>query len=151
MADLPGNFLDMLNEANSIVQADYPDAGFYEAAINRGLLGAPWQFVFSDPPAATVILKHGEGRFWTPPQHIDSPWGGDIVIPLPIDLELTDAWALCEQNGCGGDPQFITLRHPLVPGDNEPYYIFGMPATNQRCFVGVNTRQVTCEPLQPDG
>lgn len=151
MADLPTNFIDMLNEADSIVKADYPDAQFYEASLNLELLGSGWQFVFSSPPTATVFLYNREGQFGSP-EYIDKPWGGDIVIPLPISLDLSDALSLCEQNGCGGgEPGFITLRHPLVPGDNEPYYIFAFPSVGKRCFVGVNTQQVTCDPLQPDG
>jgi hypothetical protein len=150
MADMPTNFLDMLNEADSIVRADYPEAGFYEASIDLGLVGSPWQFVFSAPPTGTVFLKNFEGQFQTPPEHVDKPWGGDFVIPLPIDLDLGDAQALCDQQGCGGDVQYITLRWPLVPGDHEPYYIFGIPSQDRRCFVGVRTRQVTCDEMQSD-
>ncbi len=154
MADLPENFLDMLNEAASIVQSDYPNAGLLEATIQLELLGAPWTFVFNDPdttPNSTVFIKNFEGQFQTPPTHVDSPWGGDIIIPLPISLDLQEAQSLCQQQGCMGDISFITLRHPLAPGVTEPEYIFTMMSEGQRCFVGVNTRTVQCEPITPPG
>ncbi|HEX8054993.1 MAG TPA: hypothetical protein VF517_18570 [Thermoleophilaceae bacterium] len=151
MAELPQNFLEMLDEANSIVTADYPQAELFEASINLTLLGAPWQFVFGDPatsPASTVILKNFEGQFQTPPQYIDSPWGDDNAIPLPITLDLQEALSLCEQKGCGsGNPDYITLRWPLYPGDTEPFYIVTWVSANQRCFVGVNTQNVQCDAV----
>ena len=69
-------FLDMLNEANAIVQKSYPGAEFYEADLNLQMAGSPWQFVFNDPstkPNSTVILKNYMGKFQLPPQHVDSP------------------------------------------------------------------------------
>jgi hypothetical protein len=151
MAELPQNFLDMLNEANSIVTSDYPQAQFYEASLDLDLDGSPWQFVFNDPsttPNSTVILKNFEGQFQTPPQHIDSFWTEDRIIALPIQLDLEEAQSLCEQQGCGGNPDFITLRWALAPGVTEPHYIFAVMSENRRCFVGVNTKDVQCEPIR---
>jgi hypothetical protein len=149
MADATGSFLDMLNEANSIVQADYPGSALYEADLNLELDGSPWRFVFraGEPKGGTVILKNFEGQFQTPPQYIDEPWLEDVVIPLPISLDLATAQSLCEQQGCGGQISTITLRWPLYPGVTEPEYIFGMQDVGKRCFVGVNSQKVQCEPM----
>jgi hypothetical protein len=152
MADLPENFLGMLDEAAAIVRSDYPNAQLLEATINLELAGSPWSFVFNDPnttPNSTVFLKNFEGQFQTPPTHVDSPFGGDKVIALPIGLDLADAEALCQQQGCGGQISIITLRFPLAFGVTEPEYIFAMASEGRRCFVGVETRQVQCEPLTP--
>ena len=153
MADLPENFLGMLDEAAAIVTSDYPNAGLLEATINLELAGSPWTFVFNDPnttPNSTVFLNNFEGQFQTP-THVDSPFGGDKIIKLPIPLDLADAEALCQQQGCGGQISIITLRYPLAFQVTEPEYIFAMASEGRRCFVGVETRQVQCEPLPPPG
>jgi hypothetical protein len=152
MTDLPQDLNGMLEEALSIVRSDYPNAQLLEANLNIELAGSPWSFVFNDPnttPNSTVFLKNFEGQFQTPPTHVDSPFGGDKALTLPIPLELADAEALCQQEGCGGQISIITLRFPLAFGVTEPEYIFAMASEGQRCFVGVLTRQVQCEPLPP--
>lgn len=151
MADLPEDFNGMLEEALSIVRSDYPNAQLLEATINLGLVGSPWTFVFNDPntvPNSTVFLNNFEGQFQTP-THVNSVFGGDKAIALPIPLDLAEAEALCRQQGCGGQISIITLRYPLAFGVTEPEYIFAMEAEGNRCFVGVKTRQAQCEPLPP--
>jgi hypothetical protein len=142
-------FLDMLDEANSIVQSDYPGSELYEADLNLDLVGSPWRFVFraGGPKGGTVFLKNFEGEFQTPPQYIDEPWLEDVVIPLPLSLDLQAAQQLCEQQGCGGQISTITLRYALYPGVTEAQYIFGMQDVGKRCFVGVNTKKVQCDPM----
>ncbi|WP_417319232.1 hypothetical protein [Emcibacter sp.] len=142
-------FLDMLNEANSIVAKYYPGAEFYEADLNIELVGSPWRFVFNIPPAGshasntTAILTNYMGNFQMPPRHYDAPWLEDVVIPLPIKLDLAAAVQLAKDAGYDGNISYITLRWPLYPGVNEPSYIFNMPSMNTRVFVGVYSKKVS--------
>lgn len=153
MADLPQDFNGMLEEALAIVQSDYPNAALYEATLNVALAGSPWTFVFNDPntvPNSTVFLNNFEGQFQTP-THVDSIFGGDKKLTLPIPLDLAEAESLCQQEGCGGPISIITLRYPLAFGVTEPEYIFAIESEQRRCYVGVETRKVQCEPLPPPG
>lgn len=151
MSETTGTFLDMLNQANQIVQKSYPGAQFYEASLNIEMAGSPWRFVFNDPstsPNSTVILKNYMGQFQLPPQHVDQPWLEDRVIPLPINLDLATAEQLARQAGYSGNISAITLRWPLYPGEYEPYYIFAMPVEGGWVFVGVYDRKVSFQPFQ---
>lgn len=151
MSETYANFLAMLNEANAIVQGDYPGAQFYEAHLNIEMAGSPWRFVFNDPsttPNSTVILKNYLGQFQLPPEHIDSFWVGDRVIPLPINFDLDTAIQLARNAGYTGNITQITLRWPLYPGVYQPSYIFTMPTAGGWVFVGVYDHKVSLEPFQ---
>jgi hypothetical protein len=151
MTEAADVFLEYLTEANKLVTARYPSAQFYEADLSHaGLPGAQWRFVFNDPstaPNSTVIIKRLEQGFGEP-QHIDEPWLEDRVIQLPVKLGLEEARALCQTRGCGGQVTAITLRYPLYPGVKEPSYILTMSAAGRRCWVGVNSREVSCTPIE---
>jgi hypothetical protein len=145
-------FLRYLTEANALVLAAYPSAQFYEADnFNASAPGSQWRFVFNDPsttPNSTIIIERLEQSFGKP-RHIPDTWVGDRVIQLPISLGLAEARTLCEGAGCRGKVDEIVLRYPLYPGVSEPSYILIMPAESQRGWVGVNTRQVRCERIEP--
>lgn len=144
-----GTFLDQLNEAQAIVRRQYPQAQLYEASVNLALVGSGWRFVFNDPatvPNSTIFLKQVEGRFGTP-EHIRGIWVEDRPIELPITLDLAEAERMCQQGGCIGKISNLTLRYPLGIGVNEPYYIITMASENKRCWVGVDSRSVSCQPL----
>jgi hypothetical protein len=153
MAVGTGSFLDMLHEANAIVQHEegFTGAELLEATLNLRFDGTPWRFVFAgpEPKGGTIFLKNVEGEFQLPPEFIDEPFLEDRAIPLPLTLDLADAQSLCDTEGCGGHPAFITLRWALSPGVKEPQYIFSMGDTGKRCFVGVDTKTVQCEPIDP--
>jgi hypothetical protein len=147
-----GTFLDMLNQAATIVRAQYPAAQFYEADLNIAMTGSPWRFVFNVPSGGhgvngTVFLYNYMGRFQLPPTYVPQPWLEDVVIPLPISLDLAEALALAEKAGYTGQTTNIVLRHPLYPGVIEPSYIFTMPSRGVWVFVGVNSRKVTTQPF----
>jgi hypothetical protein len=150
MTEAADTFLGYLTEADRLVRAQYPEAQFYEADLANTAPGGQWRFVFNDPsstPNGTVIIERLERGFGEP-HHIGEPWVEDRIIPLPISLGLEEARSLCKAHGCGGEVGAITLRWPLYPGVNEPYYILAMPAENRRCWVGVNSREVRCEPIE---
>lgn len=147
---MASSFLDMLNEANAIVTADYPGATFYEANLNVEMAGSPWQFVFNDPntvPNGTVMLNNYMGNFQLPPKHYNAPWGGDRPIKLPIPMSLEEAEYLAKNAGYTGNIAVITLRWPLTAGSTEPLYIFGIPSQDVHVFVGVYSHKVTTAPI----
>lgn len=148
-----GTFLDMLNEASTIVRQDYPGAEFYESSLNIQMAGSGWRFVFNIPATGsgrtntTVFLFNVMGQFQTPPQHIDQPWLEDVIIPLPIDLDLEQAVKLAAEQKFTGNIVNYTLRWALYPGVTEPSYILAIPSQNVRVWVGVYTQKVTSSPL----
>lgn len=147
-----GTFLDMLNQAAMIVKSKYPAAQFYEADLNIARPGSPWQFVFNVPSGGngvngTAFLDNYMGRFQLPPRFVSQPWLEDVIIRLPISLDLAEAKALAEKAGYTGQITNIVLRHPLYPGVIEPSYIFKMPSRGEYVFVGVNSRKVTTQPI----
>jgi hypothetical protein len=142
-------FLAVLDEANRIVRQQYPQAQFYEASRTLTVMGNPWRFVFNDPstsPNSTVIIKWFGNEFGKP-EHVDQPWLEDRVIPLPIKLDLSEAIKLAENAGYSGTITNQTLRWPLYPGSDQPYYILAMPDHGAWVFVGVNDRKVTTHPF----
>lgn len=136
-------FLDLLNQANTIVKQTYPTAELYEADQPDPKNGN-WRFVFNVPNTAkvngTALLWYMAGKFQKV-QYIDQPWLEDRVIPLPIKLDLTKAQGLAMKAGFPPPYLNITLRWPLYPGAYEPSYIFGTAA--QFIFVGVYDGKVT--------
>jgi hypothetical protein len=143
------DFLAILNEAAGIVGASYPGSKFYEADYPSKEGPNSWRFVFLGPPGprtTTVMLYYNSGSFGKP-IFIDQPWLEDVVIPLPIQMGLEQATQLKNQAGYTSPASSITLRWPLYPGVNEPYYIFAVPAQSVYVFVGVYDGTVHTQPL----
>lgn len=136
-------FLDLLNQANAIVNTSYPGAQFYEADQANPTSGN-WRFVFNVPNSGkmngTALLFYTAGQFGKP-QYIDQPWLEDRVIPLPIKMDLSTAEALAGKAGYPPPYENITLRWALYPGVYEPAYIFGR--AGQFIFVGIYDGKVT--------
>jgi len=137
------NFLGLTNIAVREVTAKYPDAQLYEgdgtppngptsnvADVNE------WRFVFRAGDGGTAIIKNVSWGEFGPIEYIDQPWVEDVVIPWPIEMDITKADELLKQAGFTGTYGAVTLRWPLGPQKGEPYYIFGL-TTGQYVFVGV--------------
>lgn len=152
-ATIPNNdrFLNLLMEADELVKKTYPAAEFL-VATRRGHADAPYQFIFNIPPKAgktnsTAILYYDEKKgFITPPEHINAPWVGVRVIPLPIDLGLNEAEKIAKNFGFTPPFTEISLSWVLAPAVNEPFYTF----TNEKgvCFVGVYTKLPHTAPVK---
>lgn len=156
------NFLDILNEANKKVLAKYPNAQFYEAdGYPEGNGTNPddvqtWRFVYNIPAGSkecpdvpyntTVMLRYIKGT-WGNLDHVCEPWLEDVVIPLPIKMDLKDAIILMQKAGYTAPFNSVTLRWPLYPGVKEPSYIFGIPSQKVWVFVGVYSKKVHTEPM----
>lgn len=143
-------FLDILNQANAIVNQAYPGAQFYEADQPEPATGN-WRFVFNVPNKTevngTAILWYVAGKF-SKPEYIAQPWLEDRVIPLPIKMDLSTAQTLAGKAGYPPPYKNITLRWALYPGVYEPSYIFGTAAGF--VFVGVYDGKITTTGVQPE-
>ncbi|MFG2639007.1 hypothetical protein ACGFX8_35830 [Streptomyces sp. NPDC048362] len=127
------SFLGMANVAVSEVRAVYPDAELLEAQ-GRSSAGSTddvtkvtdWRFIFrlSGNRHATVDST-GWGTF-SDPIVIDRPWLGDQKITWTPEefLDIRAADERLKNAGYTGDYKSVTLRKPLYPGIDEPYYIF---------------------------
>lgn len=150
-------------EAWKIVTSKYPNANFYEAdGYPEGGSGTKpedvqtWRFVYNIPPGSkecpgvptntTVTLRYEKGTF-AKPEHVCQPWLEDVIIPLPIKMDLAEAIVLMRKAGYTDPFSSVTLRWPLYPGVKEPYYIFGIPTKRIWVFVGVYDGKVTTEPM----
>jgi hypothetical protein len=143
------SFLGMANIAVRLVTDKYPDARLYEgdgispsgpttdvANVNS------WRFVFRLPDNATAIINSRAWGEFGPIQYIAQPWLEDVVIPWPIEMDITDADRLLKNAGYTGPYGAVTLRWPLYPGVVQPFYIFTV-TTNQHVFVGVYDNSVS--------
>ena len=152
-ATIPNNdrFLNLLMEADELVKKTFPAAEFL-VATRRGQTDAPYQFIFNIPAKGgkantTAILYHDEKKgFVLPPEHINAPWVGVRVTPLPIDLGLIEAEKIAKNFGFNPPYTEFSLSWVLAPAVNEPYYAF----TNEKgvCFVGVFTKHPTTAPIR---
>ena len=102
--------------------------------------------MFQVPGGTAIITGTSWGEFG-PIDFIAQPWLEDVVIPWPVQMELTEADQLLKQAGYAGPYGAITLRHPLYPGSTEPCYIFSM-GMGAYVFAGVNEKKVTKEIQQ---
>ena len=147
------SFLGRVNIAVRLVQDQYPDAQLYEVEalppvpekVSNPNALSKLKVVFRAGNGTAVIKSTGWGTFG-PVQYVDQPWLEDVVIPWPIRMEATEADALLKKAGYTGTYGAMTLRHPLYPGIEQPYYIFSMNS-GQYVFVGVNDGKVTTNPV----
>jgi hypothetical protein len=86
------------------------------------------------------------GEF-NPVEFVNKPWVGDQVIPWPIEMDITQADEILKES-YSGEYVTVTLRWPLYPGMEEPFYIFGVSET-EHWFVGVYTGKVIPPGEQP--
>lgn len=141
------DFLGRVNIAVRQVREKYPDAQLYEVdAVSKLPTTNPndlsqLKVVFRAGRGTAIIQSTGWGEFG-PVQYIDQPWLEDVVIPWPISMDLSEADKLLKAAGYKGNYSTATLRHPLYPGVEQPFYIFGM-TTGEYVFVGVYDKKVT--------
>jgi hypothetical protein len=139
----------MANIAVRLVRDQYPDAELYEGD------GTPpngpttnvqdvtsWRFVFRLPNNRTALIHSTDWGEFGPVEVVDQPWLEDRVIPWPIEMDITEAAQLLQHGGHTGPFGAVTLRWPLYPGSNQPYYIFGM-TDGTYVFVGIYDKSVT--------
>ncbi|KAF9524437.1 hypothetical protein CPB83DRAFT_797973 [Crepidotus variabilis] len=147
------SFLGNVNIAIRIVDKLYPKAQLYEVDGTTSD-GKPTtdpikinklRVVFT-ADEGTVLINSASWGEWNAPTYIPEPWLEDVVIPFPIDMDIVDAQAIKDKAGYTTEYAAVTLRWPLYPGTEEPYYIFSLK--NHHVFVGVYTKQVFVENLK---
>jgi hypothetical protein len=148
---IPLSFLGMANIAVRLVREKYQDAELYEGdGISPGGPTTKvqdvnsWRFVFRAGGGGTAIIKSTVWGEFGPIQYIAEPWLEDRVIPWPIEMDITQADNLLKQAGYTGPYSSVTLRWPLYPGMNQPFYIFQME-NEGFVFVGVYDGSVNRE------
>ncbi len=143
------NFVGRVNIAVRLVTEQYPDAKLYEAdgVSSSGSTTDPLKIdklrvVFQNKDNTTVIIKStGWGEFGEPTL-IPEPWLEDVVIQWPVKMDLDEANQLKEAAGYKEPYNTVTLRNPLGPTINNPYYIFGAGPSTPYIFVDTVTKEV---------
>ncbi|KAJ5278797.1 hypothetical protein N7478_004169 [Penicillium angulare] len=149
-AELPLSFLGNVNIAVRIVREQYPDAELYEVEA-KNLNPTVYMHIPTDVTFMKVVFHVGENSTaiistgmvwgqWGAIQYIPEPWMEDVVIPWPLGMDALEADTLLKAAGYTGGYKSITLRHPLHPDFDEPYYIFNVEG--QFVFIGVDDQKV---------
>ncbi|KAA8905685.1 hypothetical protein FN846DRAFT_950250 [Sphaerosporella brunnea] len=150
------SFIGFVNTAVNLIKAKDPEAKLYEVqatlppgihipATNPMALSLLKVIFRAGSKGGTWIIRSTGWGTWAQPQFIASSWGGDVIIPWPVKMDIVEAAMLMYKAGHTGPFWNCTLRHPLGPGGkpfDEPYYIFNM-VNGTYVFVGVNDKVVT--------
>ena len=146
--------LQLLDQAEAIVEADHPRAVMVEACGTPASGSAStaaeivtWQFRFmgdSDVPgASTVVLDYADGEFGEPELLLQGLIG-TMYERLPRTMTLTTAVQFMRDAGHDGAFSLVVLRKPLAfPVPNEAYYAFTL--SDRVVLVGTATGEVTEE------
>ncbi|HEY0080544.1 MAG TPA: hypothetical protein VGB73_18210 [Pyrinomonadaceae bacterium] len=137
------SFLGMANIAVRLVNQKYPGSQLYEGD-GVSPMGpttdvrqvSQWRFVFRTADGGTAMIRSRTWGEFYPVEYYSSPWLEDIVIPWPIKMDIVQADQLLKQAGYTQPYGAVTLRWPLYPGNEQPFYIFGMGG-GMYVFVGV--------------
>ncbi|MGR9071832.1 MAG: hypothetical protein ACU833_02075 [Gammaproteobacteria bacterium] len=143
------SFNGRVNIAVRIVGEKYPEAKLYEAdgTATEGPTTDPnkidkLRVVFQNSNNSTVIIKEIAYGEFGEPQLIPEPWLEDVVIKWPVKIDLPEANKLKEKAGYMNPFGAVTLRNPLGPTINNPYFIFGGNPAEPYIFVDTVTGKV---------
>lgn len=147
------SFLGMANIAVRLVRDQYPGAQLLEGdglspsgpTTNVNDVNS-WRFVFRTANGGTAFIHSTVWGEFGPITYVGQPWLEDVVIPWPIDMELTEAAQLKSNAGYNLPYRTVTLRWPLYPGINQPFYIFGQE-NGVYVFVGIYDKKVSTETV----
>src|SRR5215211_7807678 len=100
------NFLGLTNIALRLVREQYPEARLYEAE-GRSSTGPTtnvedinqWQFIFEAGAVGTAFIRTTEWGEFGPVTYSKYSWGASVVIPWPIDMDITEAAQLKQNAG----------------------------------------------------
>lgn len=143
------SFLGMANIAVRLVNDEYPGSQLLEGdgvspsgpTTNVRDVNS-WRFVFRTANGGTALIHSTVWGQFGPITYIPQPWLEDVVIPWPIDMDIVEADELLKKAGYTGAYGAVTLRWPLYPGINQPFYIFGME-DGSHIFVGIYDKSVS--------
>ena len=142
-------FNGFVNIAVRIVTEKYPNAKLYEAdgTASGGPTTDPQKInqlrvVFQNVNNSTVTITSTEWGTFGEPVLIRGPWTEDVVIQWPVKMDLDEANALKVKAGYTQAYGTVTLRNPLGPVKNNPYFIFGGNPSKPYVFVDTVTGKV---------
>ncbi|KAF4959592.1 hypothetical protein FSARC_10678 [Fusarium sarcochroum] len=145
---LPLSWDGFVNIGYNLIKKQYSDAALYEidaTPLTRKPVSNEWGLVNNrivcglSGNKTAIIQSTGWGEFGSV-QVIDSPWLGDAAINWPVSLEIHDAFSILRKGGYKQPIEAVTLRQPVYPGDDQPFYIFSIG--NEFIAVGVNDKKI---------
>ncbi|KAH6956083.1 hypothetical protein DER45DRAFT_566138 [Fusarium avenaceum] len=145
---IPLSWDGFINIGLNLIKKQYPNANLLEVdatPLTRKSVNNEWGLVnnrivcgLSDNKTA-IIQSTGWGEFGKV-QTINSPFLGDQIISWPVSLDIHDAFAILRKAGYKGGVYAVTLRQPLYPGDDQPFYIFNVG--NEFIAVGTQDKKI---------
>lgn len=141
---LPLSWDGFINVGLSLIKKQYPHANLLEVdatPLTRKPVQNEWGLVNNrivcglSGNKTAIIQSTGWGEFGKV-QTINSPFLGDQVIPWPVTLDIHDAFTILRKAGYKQAIYAVTLRQPLYPGDDQPFYIFNTGTE----FIAVGTK-----------
>ncbi|KAL9562396.1 hypothetical protein ACKAV7_013479 [Fusarium commune] len=141
---LPLSWDGFINVGLNLIKKQYPNANLLEVdatPLTRKPVQNEWGLVNNrivcglSGNKTAIIQSTGWGEFGKV-QTINSPFLGDQVIPWPVTLDIHDAFTILRKAGYKQAVYAVTLRQPLHPGDDQPFYIFNTGAE----FIAVGTK-----------
>ncbi|EXM19242.1 hypothetical protein RAB80_009495 [Fusarium oxysporum f. sp. vasinfectum] len=141
---LPLSWDGFINVGLNLIKKQYPHANLLEVdatPLTRKPVQNEWGLVNNrivcglSGNKTAIIQSTGWGEFGKV-QTINSPFLGDQVIPWPVTLDIHDAFTILRKAGYKQAIYAVTLRQPLYPGDDQPFYIFNTGTE----FIAVGTK-----------
>ncbi|KAF5580926.1 hypothetical protein FPANT_9131 [Fusarium pseudoanthophilum] len=141
---LPLSWDGFINVGLNLIKKQYPNANLLEVdatPLTRKPVKNEWGLVNNrivcglSGNKTAIIQSTGWGEFGKV-QTINSPFLGDQVISWPVDLDIHDAFTILRKAGYKQAIYAVTLRQPLYPGDDQPFYIFNTGPE----FIAVGTK-----------
>ncbi|KAL7756056.1 hypothetical protein ACKLNR_013049 [Fusarium oxysporum f. sp. zingiberi] len=141
---LPLSWDGFINVGLNLIKKQYPHANLLEVdatPLTRKPVQNEWGLVNNrivcglSGNKTAIIQSTGWGEFGKV-QTINSPFLGDQVIPWPVTLDIHDAFTILRKAGYKQSIYAVTLRQPLYPGDDQPFYIFNTGTE----FIAVGTK-----------
>ncbi|KAF5249444.1 hypothetical protein FANTH_5325 [Fusarium anthophilum] len=141
---LPLSWDGFINVGLNLIKKKYPNANLLEVdatPLTRKPVENEWGLVNNrivcglSGNKTAIIQSTGWGEFGKV-QTIDSPFLGDTIISWPVALDIHDAFTILRKAGYKQAIYAVTLRQPLYPGDDQPFYIFDTGPE----FIAVGTK-----------
>ncbi|KAH0536618.1 hypothetical protein FGG08_006529 [Glutinoglossum americanum] len=148
-------FTSRVNVAINRIKEQYPDAQLNSVEgtpASPGGVTSPNEItnllVICQADNGTATIESTGWDEWGPVQYDAQPLLGNNNIPWPIEMDAIRADQILKEGGFKGPYLSMSLRWPLSPDKEEPYYIFTM-VDGPVVFVGVNSGKVIVDESDP--
>ncbi|WYZ35369.1 hypothetical protein EsH8_X_000016 [Colletotrichum jinshuiense] len=145
---IPLSWDGVVNIGVDLIKKQHPDSKLYEVDASPATtkpVSNEWGLsdirivARLDDNKTAIIQSQGWGDFG-PVEVVQSPFLGDVVIPWPVSLTIHEAFTILRKGGYEGPVSTLTLRQPLGPDINQPFYIFKLGS--QFIAVGVDDKKI---------